>query len=93
MYAARQEIILQYRLAQEVIALLGAVAAEALDRRHLIGGAVQSLNHRRTERLCHVADTKRDDIRILMCSLKGVYLLRYVGKQIVARQLQEMFVY
>ena len=44
-----------YNLAEEVIALLGTVSAEALRPAHFISGRVQSLHHRLSEREGDVA--------------------------------------
>ena len=54
-HSARQEIVLQYGLAQEVVALLRPVATEALCRSHLVSGTVHGLYNSRTERLRHIA--------------------------------------
>ena len=92
-YAAREKVVLEYGLAQEVVALLGSVAAKALPGSHLVGGTVHGLYHRRAKGLRHVAYAERDDVGLGMSHLEGVHLLCYIGKQVVAGEFQEMFIY
>ena len=54
-HSAREEIVLQYGLTQEVISLFRTVATESLCRSHLVSGTVHGLYHGRTERLRHIA--------------------------------------
>lgn len=63
-YPARQKVVLHYRLAQEHVALLRAVAVESLLGGHVVHGLVHGLDHRRAERLGYVADTEADDVAL-----------------------------
>jgi hypothetical protein len=48
-------------LAEEGVALLGAVALEGGAVRHLVGGGMEGLDAHRRERLGDVADAEADD--------------------------------
>ena len=93
MDAARQEVVLQDSLAQEVITLLRAIAAKAVGCAHLVGSLVHRLDNGRTQGLCHIANAQRDDVCFWVHHFEGVHLLGYVCKQIVVWQFQEVFVY
>ena len=60
MNAASHEIVLHDGVAQELVALLRAIAAECVLACHLIHSLVHSLNDRGAERLGYVAYTKTD---------------------------------
>ena len=91
--ATRLEVVLQNGLAQEVIALLGAVASEAVGGGHLVDGLVHGLDDGGAERLGDVADTERDDVGLGVHHLEGVDLLGDVGEQVVLLEVQEVDVY
>ena len=57
-YATWQEVVFQYRLSQEVVALFWSVSVKALDSGHLVGGTMHRLDDGRTEGLCHVANAE-----------------------------------
>ena len=92
-YAARQEVVLHYGLAQEGVALLGPIAVEPALGAHLVGSLVYGLDHRRAQRPRDVAYAQADDACRGGLHLEGVHLLGNVGEQVVVRQLEEMFVY
>ena len=58
----RLEVVLGDRLAQEVVALLGAVAVERVAAGHLVDGLVHRLDDRGRQRLGDVADAHADDL-------------------------------
>ena len=91
--ATRQEVVLQNGLAQEVVALLGTVAAETLGGGHLVDSPVHRLDDGRTEWLCDIANTKRYDIDLGMHHLEGIDLLGDVGEKVVVLEVQEVNVY
>ena len=93
MDAAWQEVVLDNRLAQEVVASLRTVASEGGLHCHLFHRFVHGLDNGRTERLGHVANAQTDDSLLGVRYLVGVHLLGDVGKEIIAGKLQEMFVY
>ena len=93
MDATWQEVVLDNRLAQEVVASLRTVASEGSLHCHLFHCFVHGLDNGRTERLGHVANAQTDDSLLGVRYLVGVHLLGDVGKEIIAGKLQEMFVY
>ena len=86
-YAARQEVVFRYGLAQEQVALLRAVAVERVLVRHVVNGLVHGLHHRRAQRLRHVPDAEAYDVGLGVRRLECVDLLCYVGKEVVLCQL------
>ena len=56
MDATRQEVVLQDGVAQEVVALLGAVAPESLSGGHLVGSLVDGLDDGRCQWLGDITD-------------------------------------
>ena len=58
---ARRVVVLRDGVAEERVALLGAVAFERRALRHLVGGGVQRLNAHGRERFGDVADAEADD--------------------------------
>ena len=93
MDASGQEVVLENGLAEEVVALLGAVAAEALGGGHLVDGAVHGLGDGGTEGLGDVADAEADDVGAGVHDLEGIDLLGNVGEQVVLLQVQEVDIY
>ena len=91
--ASGEEVVFQDGIAQEVVTLLGPVAAETLLVGHLVGGLVHGLDDGGAEGLGDVADAQRDDVGFGMDGLEGIHLLGDVGEQVVVRQFQEVFVY
>ena len=92
MYAARCEVVLDYRLAQKVVAVLRPVTVERVCRSHLVYCFVHCLHHGGAQRLRHVAYAQTDDAHLRMRHLEGVHLLGYVCEQIAVREFQEMFI-
>ena len=88
-----QEVVLQDRLAQEVVALLRAIAPETLLGGHLVGGLVDGLDDGGSQRLCHVADTQTNHVGLRVGGLEGIHLFGDICKQVIVRQFQEMVVY
>ena len=93
MDATWQEVVLQNRLTQEVIALFRTVATESLCGGHLIDSLVHGLCNGRAQWLCDVADAEADDISTRVHHLESVDLLGDVSKQVVVLEVQEMDVY
>ena len=91
--ATRQEVVLRDGLAQEVVALLRAVAMKSAGSGHLVDGLVHGLSDSRAQGLGDVANAERDDIRLGVHHLKGIHLLGDVGEQIVRLEVQEVDVY
>ena len=92
-HAARGEVVLQNSFAQEVVALLRAVAPETVGGGHLVDGLVHGLDHGRAERLCDVANAERDDVGLRVHHLEDIDLLGNVSEQVVVLQIQEVDVY
>ena len=91
--ATRLEVVLQDGLAQEVVALLGSVATEAVGGGHLVNGTVHGLDDGGAERLGDVADAERDDVGLGVHHTEGVDLLGDVGEEVVLLEVQEVDVY
>ena len=92
-HTTRQEVVLHYRLTQEVVALLGTISAEGLSMCHLIHRLVHSLCNGRTQRLGNIANAKRYYVSLGMGNLECLHPLGYVGKEIVLLQVKEMCIY
>ena len=92
MNATRQEIVLDDSLTKEIVASLRTVASERSLLSHLIYCLVHRLDDGRAERLGYVTDAQTDYTLLWMCNLVGCYLLCDVGEQVIACQLQEMFI-
>ena len=58
MDTTRKKVVLQNRLAKEVVALFWAVATEPLSGSHLIGSLVHSLNDSGCQRLRHITNAE-----------------------------------
>ena len=91
--AAGQEVVFQDGLTQEVVALLGTVATEALGCGHLIDSFVHGLGDCGTQGLGDIADAEADDIGTRVHHLEGIDLLGNVGEQVVLLQVQEVDIY
>ena len=85
--AARAVVVLEDRLQQEVVALVGRVAAEALRRPHLVDGLAQRLDHRRHQRQRHVADPEPDDLRAGFLLLERAHAAADLGEQVAGLEL------
>lgn len=83
MYAARQKIVFNNSLTQEIISALRTVASECCFHSHLVNGLVHGLYNGRTKRLGNIAYAEADNPFLRMADLVGIDLLGYVGKQIV----------
>ena len=92
-YAARQEVVLQYRLAQEVVAALRAVASERSFRRHLVNSLVHRLDDGGCEGLGDVSDAEAYHALVGMRDFVCVDFLCDVCKQVTVREFQKVFVY
>ena len=92
MNATWQKVVLDDSLAEEVVASLRTVASERSLLSHLVYCLVHRLDDGRAERLGYVTDAQTDYTLLWMCNLVGVHLLCDVGKQVIASQLQEMFI-
>ena len=93
MDAARKEVVAQDGVAQEVVAVLGAVAAEGGFDSHLVGSLMHGLDDGGAKRLRDVANAKADDAHLGMLGLEGVNALGHIGEKVAPRKLQIMFVY
>ena len=92
MNAARQEVVLDDSLTEEVVASFRTVAAEGSLYGHLIHCLVHRLDDGRAEGLGYITDAQTDNSLFRVGNLVSVYLLCDVGKQVIASQLQEMFI-
>ena len=92
MYATRCEVVLGYRLAQEVITMLWPVAVERISRCHLVYCLMHRIHYGGAQRLRYVADAKTDNTHLRMRHFEGIHLPSYVCEQIAVREFQEMFV-
>lgn len=92
-YAAGEEVALHDGLAQEVVAVLRAVAAEGVDVAHLVGGLLHGLHHGRRQGAGHVANAEADDALLGMRHLEGRDALGDVGEEVAARKTEVIFVY
>ena len=79
-------------LTQEIIALLGAVAAEGGLVTHLVHRLVQRGDDRLGQRQRHVADTQTDDVRLRVSCLIGRHLVGDVTEQVAFGHLGKMLV-
>ena len=92
MNATGQEVVLDDSLAEEVVASLRTVASERSLHSHLVYSLVHCLDDGRAERLGYITDAQTDYSLLWMGNLVGCYLLCDVGEQVIACQLQEMFI-
>ena len=92
MNATGQEVVLDDSLAEEVVTALRTIATEGSLYGHLIHSLVHRLDDGRAERLGYITDAQTDYTLLWMCNLVGCYLLCDVGEQVIACQLQEMFI-
>ena len=90
--AARLEIVLRDGLAQEGVALFGAVALERLAPAQFVGAGVQGRHAHGRQRLGDVADAEPDDRPLRVGLLKGGDAPGDVAEQIGGLQLGEIFV-
>ena len=79
-------------VAQEGIALLGAVALERGAVGQLVGGGVQRRDADRRQRLGDVADAEPDDRLAGVGGDVGVHALGDVGEEVAGLELGEVFV-
>ena len=87
-----QEVVLDDCIAKEVVTSLRSVASEGSLHSHLVYSLVHCLDDGRAERLGYITDAQTDYTLLWMCNLVGCYLLCDVGEQVIACQLQEMFI-
>ena len=92
MNAARQEVVLDDSLTEEVVASFRTVASEGSLHGHLIHCLVHRLDDGRAEGLGYITDAQTDNSLFRVGNLVRVYLLCDVGKQVIVSQLQEMFI-
>ena len=78
---------------QERIALLGAVAVEALGSTHLVHRLVQRLDHRLCQGQGHIANAQPDDLPLGMGGGKLAHLLVHRAEQIALGHLGVMTVH
>ena len=83
-------VVLHDGLPQGRIALFRPVAVEGGGRGQFVHGTVHGLHHGRCQGLCHVADVQADDVRVGMPLAVAAHSFRYLGKEVMVRQLQEM---
>ncbi len=79
--AARLVIVRADRLDEEVVALLGAIAAEGLAHAHLVDGRVHRFDDRRRERFGDIADAEPDHLRIGMRRRERAHATPDLGKR------------
>ena len=86
-YAAGTEVVFGNGGAQEVVALLGAVAVEVLERSHVVHGGMHGIDNRRRQRAGYVADAHLDHLRLGM--RRGVLggTAGNLGKQVATGKL------
>ncbi len=65
-HAAGREVVLDDGLAQEIVALFGAVAVESVDMGEVVNGGVHGLDNGRRERTRYVADAHLDELDVRM---------------------------
>ena len=85
--AAGFVVVLDDGLAQEVIALLGAVAVEGLGAREVVNGGVHGSDDRRGQRAGHVSDAHLDELGIWVLLLVGSGLVGDIREEVASRQL------
>ena len=79
-------------LPQELVALLRAIAAEALHGPHLVHRPMHSLEHGGNQRPGHIAYGQLDNRRLRMGGSVGVDAPGHLRKEVAARQLQKVFI-
>ena len=92
-HAARCKVVLHDSFTQEFVSLLGSITSESVSCCHLVDGLMHRLDDGRTERLCDITDTERDDVGLGVHHLEGIDLLGNVSEQVVVLQVQKMYVY
>ena len=80
-------------LLEEGVALLRAVAVEALFGAHLLGSVAHGLHHTLCQRLGHIADAQTDDLLFRVCFLICSYLVGNVHEQVAGLQFVVMLVH
>ena len=80
-------VILLYRLFEEVITLLGAVAVQRVLTALIVHGIVQRADDRGCVGTGHVTDAQTDDVSLGVCLLERRYLVCDGGKQIALGQV------
>ena len=85
MNAAREEVVLQDGITQEIVTLLRTVAAESLTGGHLVGSLMNGFNHGGCQRLGNITDAKTDYINLRVGGLEGIHLLGNISEQVVVR--------
>ena len=81
-HAARREVMLDDGLAQEIVALLGAVAVEGLCMREVVDGGVHGLDDGGCERARHISDAHLDELDVGMGRGKVGRTMGYLAKQV-----------
>jgi hypothetical protein len=80
--------VLGDQLGEELVAGLGAVAAERLAAGHLVHRRVQRRDDRRRQRLGDVADPQADDAGVGMLRLERLDPRGDIGEEIAALELE-----
>ena len=91
-HAVGLEVVLRDGLAEEVITLLGTVAAERLARGLVVHGAVHRGDHGGREGLGDVADAEADHLRLRVRVLVGLDAVGDFGEQVRSLYLQVVFI-
>jgi len=90
--ATRPVVVLHDRVEQEVVALVGSVAAKALLRRELRHGRAHRLHDGRGEGKGHVADPEADHVRLGVRLLEGRHATPDLGKEVAGLELPVVLV-
>jgi hypothetical protein len=85
-------VVLGDGLAEEVVPLLRAVAAERLALRHLIDGRVHGRDAGGRQRLGDVADAEPDHLGLRVRVGVGLHAARDLGEQVAGLELEVMVV-
>ena len=85
MNAAREEVVLQDGITQEIVTLLRTVAAESLAGSHLVGSLMDGFNDGGCQRLGYITDAQTDHINLRVGGLEGIHLLGNISEQVVVR--------
>ncbi len=71
---------------QEIVALLGTVAAKGLFVRHLVGGSLDRVDDGRGQGQHHIADAQTDDARCRVRRRIGPHPLANLGEEVASLQ-------
>ncbi len=93
LHPARVEVVFADGLAQEIVALLRAVAVEGLGPRHVVDCRVHGLDHGGRERARDVADAHLHQLDIRVRLLERLRAPRYLGEKVAAGQLRVVLVH